>query len=452
MTWRFPAYTFSAKDIVTRKFNYNRYTMADIATLDNRISRVEDVMTLSLLEQSAINFDVRDAVTGLNRFKNGVVVDNFATHANGNVTSDQYRCGIDPIQSHLRCPQYQDQVELEEVNLTNDERTASGYRMHESGIVTLDYTDGDFISQPFATRSINVQPYMVFAHQGELVLNPPIDTWTDTNRLPDLVIQDNALFRAMNTLVGNLGPVNTVTGGWRTTGRDQRIDRTWRTNTITTTTRQARTVTDTFLTIAGSQNVRTSHGDRVTNVALAETMRTIAVRFRATDLKPKTRYFLFFDEVDISAWVSTDTIQGGYDDGLDRYAGVPNEFRGGFGQNIISDDTGTVQGVFLIPNGRPPVAGTEYSTLGAVQYQTSGATRSFNTGTRQVRITSDAQNRDDIDLLEGFADTTFVSSGVVQDMQETIVSTRIPTIGRRRTTRTERRTQEKSKLFNVPLV
>ena len=155
--------------------------------------------------------------------------------------------------------------------------------------------------------------------------DPPIDTWTDTNRLPDLVIQDNALFRAMNTLVGNLGPVNTVTGGWRTTGRDQRIDRTWRTNTITTTTRQARTVTDTFLTIAGSQNVRTSHGDRVTNVALAETMRTIPVRFRATDLKPKTRYFLFFDEVDISAWVSTDTIQGGYDDGLDRYAGVPSD-------------------------------------------------------------------------------------------------------------------------------
>ena len=113
-------------------------------------------------------------------------------------------------------------------------------------------------------------------------------------------------------------------------------------------------------------------------------MRTIPVRFRATDLKPKTRYFLFFDEVDISAWVSTDTIQGGYDDGLDRYVGVPNEFRGGFGQNIISDDTGTVQGVFLIPNGRPPVEGTEFSThKDAVQYQTSGATRSFNTGTRR---------------------------------------------------------------------
>ena len=68
--------------------------------------------------------------------------------------------------------------------------------------------------------------------------------------------------------------------------------------------------------------------------------------------------------------------------------------------------------------------------LGAVQYQTSGATRSFNTGTRQVCITSDAQNRDDIDLLEGFYDTTFVSSGVIQDMQETIVSTVfLPSVG-----------------------
>ena len=369
-----PAYTFSAKDIITTKFNYNRYTMSDIANLDNRITRVEDVMTLSLLEQSAINFDVRDAVTGLNRFKNGVVVDNFSGHINGNVTSDQYRCGVDPIQTHLRCPQYQDQVELEESNLTDDERTAAGYRIHEPGIVTLDYADGDFISQPFTTRTINLQPYMVFAHQGELRLSPSIDTWTDTNRQPDLVIQDDNMFRAINTVVGNMGPISTITGPWRTTSVNTNSNRNGRTTTTTTTVNQSRNTTNTFLTVSGSTNVRTSHGNRVTNVALSETMRTIAVRFRATDLKPKTRYFLFFDEVDISSWVSTDSIQSGFDDGLDRYIGRPNEFRGGFGQNIISDDTGTVQGVFLIPNGRPPVSGTQFSDLRNVQYQTSGAT------------------------------------------------------------------------------
>ena len=162
-----------------------------------------------------------------------------------------------------------------------------------------------------------------------------------------------------------------------------------------TTTRQARTVTDTSLTIAGSQNVRTSHGDR--GLIALQTM-SIGVH---PCHRPEAQDSLLSSSTKLtSVLVSTDTIQGGYDDGLDRYAGVPNEFRGGFGQNIISDDTGTVQ-VYPDPTVVPPLL-VPSTHPGAVQYQTSGATRSFNTGTRQVRITSDAQNREDIDLLKDY--------------------------------------------------
>ena len=82
-----PAYTFSIKNSKIRKFNYKVYQMKDIASLDRRLDRVEELVTLSILEQSALNMSVRDAVTGLDRFKNGIVVDAFIDHSKGDVNN-----------------------------------------------------------------------------------------------------------------------------------------------------------------------------------------------------------------------------------------------------------------------------------------------------------------------------------------------------------------------------
>ena len=64
-----PAYTFSMDDVTIKKYNYRRYTMKDIMDIDKRVERVENLVTLSILEQSALNMNVRDAITGLDRFK-----------------------------------------------------------------------------------------------------------------------------------------------------------------------------------------------------------------------------------------------------------------------------------------------------------------------------------------------------------------------------------------------
>ena len=54
----------------------------------------------------------------------------------------------------------------------------------------------------------------------------------------------------------------------------------------------------------------------------------------------------------------------------------------------MSDDVGTLTGVFIVPNGRPPVAESQFDgTLENIQYQTEGATRTFTTG--KVKLPSD---------------------------------------------------------------
>ena len=451
-----PAYTFSAKDIDVKKYNYPGYQMKDIAEIERRVERVEELVTLSLLEQSTLNMSVRDAVTGLDRFKNGIIVDNFSDHSRGETGTDQYRNSIDPNYTHLRPGHFTDQVEMEEVNQTDNQRTNDGYKQ-ESGIVTLDYTTRLFMQNPLATRFINLQPYSVFTYDGNLVLTPSIDTWTDTKRLPDLVIKDNSLYDAVknqNEALNRSG-IGTVWGDWNHTSTskkskhqvlrtgernrtvsDEEYDRirdqlivqgipigisaksfeqyekirkrvesggrqAIKISTTTTSEKYARKQTTTTFKTETARIQNTSYGDRVVDVALAKRMRSVPVRIQAYRLKPNTRYYLYFDDVDCSDWMSIDTMSRNFPDRKKRYRGRPNQYRKGFGFPIVSDDVGTVTGLFLIPNGRAPKAGTKFTKLGSVKYKTSGPTRSFTTGTKTIRLTSHPDNHQDLSQLKG---------------------------------------------------
>lgn len=84
-----------------RKFNNRRYTMRDIGKIAERIDRLEYYTSLTLLEQSAQDMLVQDT-TGNNRFKNGILVDSFTTHAVGNVFDLDYKIAIDPERGQLR--------------------------------------------------------------------------------------------------------------------------------------------------------------------------------------------------------------------------------------------------------------------------------------------------------------------------------------------------------------
>ena len=457
-----PAYTFNVKEIRIKKFNYKRYRMKDIANLDRRIERLEDVISLSLLEQSALNMSVRDAVTGLDRFKNGIIVDNFSGHSRGDVFHPQYRNSIDPQRDQLRAAAFTDSILVEEQMQTDEERQGLGnYASNSAGIVTVPFLNTTIIQQPFATRTVNLQPYSIFCYTGKLELDPPIDTFQQTNRLPELVIEDNTLYDALEGLTTTLNEnqmLGTYWGAWENQGTTSSSNsfvlngdsaNAWIANNrgnvigsnVNGDTRPLRvtesTTTTTFqreqwtkqLAIRTGSIQDTSYGDRVVDVALAKTMRSIAVAVYARRMRPNTRLYAFFDEVEVTDYVSPDAILPAteWPDGVARYGGVANTNPGGFGLPLVTDATGNFSGIFLIPNGRPPVEGYQWTgNLADVQYKTSGNTKSFSTGTRTFRLTSDKLNRGDKTIVETIAENNFVSSGVIQDKQETIVSTRIP--------------------------
>jgi hypothetical protein len=492
-----PPYTFSIKNAKIRKHNHHVYRMRDISAIDRRIDRLEDLVTLSLLEQSAINMSVRDAVTGLERFKNGIVVDTFRDHKKGDINSSQYRNSIDPIFTHLRAGHFTDQVELEQNNQTDLEKAGMGYRQ-TGPLLTVNYESERILQNPFATRFINLQPYTVFTFDGNMELTPSVDTWQETNRLPDLVVENDHIFNAFVGFSDEMAEsgIGTQWGDWETTGVSSSSDTvTIRnssdnpnavqnatnavrigggnvnlrggaatvigrggtpplqvTNTTTTTT-ERREQTMTRINVTTGSIDRTSYGDRVVDVSLAQTMRAKEVIFQAYRLKPNTRYYAFFDDVSVDGWCSPDLMDTNFPDGQPRYAGMGGRTNQGFGLPLISDSVGTLTGMFVIPSGRPPIAGSIFSTLAAVQYQTSGPTRSFTVGQRNFKLTSSQTNESDLSQVEGFAEAPFYAQGVFMDKQETIVATRIPEFGHTTTvvdseTRTSTTTSQEANYFD----
>ena len=86
-----PPFTFTPEDVQVERYKTQRYTMRDIGRLQDRVENVEYYTALSLLERDAESFEIQDA-NGLNRFKSGFVVDNFAGHRVGDVHNKDYQC------------------------------------------------------------------------------------------------------------------------------------------------------------------------------------------------------------------------------------------------------------------------------------------------------------------------------------------------------------------------
>lgn len=122
-----PPYTFTPKDVLVQRFKTQRFTMRDIGRIKDRLEKVESMTALSLLERDAESFEIQDA-NGLNRFKSGFVVDNFAGHRVGDTINADYQIAIDPQLNEARPVCVLRNAELTELATSDTARLAVGYQ------------------------------------------------------------------------------------------------------------------------------------------------------------------------------------------------------------------------------------------------------------------------------------------------------------------------------------
>ena len=385
-----PAYTFNTDDVNITTIDNRRYTMRDIGKLESRIKNIEYYTQLSLLEQTAINTQIQDASTGLDRFKNGIVVDSFKGHNVGDVISTEYKASVDMAEGELRPKHFADMVGLEESaeNNTDALRTTAGYQK-TGDLITLPYTHSTMLENDYATKSVNCNPFLVFQYVGDVALTPDLDEWKDVDRQPDLIVNDNNLFDTISSMAVGGNSLGTVWNEWQNnwTGRWSESSRMG--NQVTTVSGTTSSSTRTGITreIAGSNLLTQSYGDKVVDVAFIPFIRSRTISFSATRLKPNTRVYSFFDNVDVSTYV---TPTGGV-----------------LGGSILTDSVGSASGTFAIPN---------------------TSTVRFRTGERVFRLTSSSTNATDEDSVDTFADARYTARGLQVTQEETIVSTRVPII------------------------
>lgn len=120
---------------------------------------------------------------GLDRTKNGILVDNFFTHGIGDVWSPDYFISMDKVYGAAAPPVSTALTKFFNAENTN---TKTGKKF-----TTLDFTEVPAIIQPYATKSITVQPYQVAKYVGVMTMDPPADFWTDQQKAPDLVVNVN---------------------------------------------------------------------------------------------------------------------------------------------------------------------------------------------------------------------------------------------------------------------
>ena len=310
-----PPYTKEVGDIKVRQRDNRRYTMRDIGKIDRRVSNLEYYVVLNLLEKDTQTLSIRDANTGLDKFKNGFIVDQFTGHGIGDVKNEDYRVAVDSKTKTLRPMHFTSSLEVVEDLASGGERSSKPYK-RAGDLISLPYTEDDFVVNLNASRSIDVNPYKIGAFKGEITLVPEGDNWKDTDRRPDLQVTDDNNYDAIKFMADELGVTGTVWDEWQTnwTGSSSEVT-TWQTGNPNqrrqTVTGYAQTVT-TETGIQSREGIQTNltstvntqdYGDRIVDISYASYMRARPVVFITKNMKADTRVYPFFDSVSVTDYV-----------------------------------------------------------------------------------------------------------------------------------------------------
>ena len=324
-------------DLSIEKVQHRRYTMADIAGLDTRINRVEYYTSLNSLEQNANSLQISDAY-GLNRFKNGIMVDDFSSFSASDSGVTDFNANINRRTRQLTAGQDVKNFPLKNLAMVynmNSPTAASisalNYNVSRDGSVnyfTLPYTTTNIVSQKLASRTTNVNPFNTPYSKGSLSLSPNMDTWVDTTYSPALLVVDPGLqvFQrgdVTNTLA--FGDWQTIPGTTITSLQSQKsspwatisnsVGWTGGSTGLQQTTIQNSTLSSTYLTKFKEQqnnllgpynkidNTYSLNNGYINDISILPWIKPQQIVIKASNLLIKTKLYAFFDNVSVDAYV-----------------------------------------------------------------------------------------------------------------------------------------------------
>ena len=364
-------YTINDSDLTTNIISNKRFTMKDISNLENRVNKLVELTSLSLLETNTAILNVLDSA-GNNRTKSGFIADNFTNYAFSDIVNQEYRASIDQAANTLTAPFVSKNIRLffdsSDVNNVNVSR--------HGDLLTLDYTNEVLFDQNLATETMNINPFSVITGRGHMRLSPASDEWFETEYAPDRIVSggDRAIFTGEQVWTTNR---NLLMSQWYGTDGTQ--------------------------VITGSRSIREQIGDRIIDVQFIPFMRSKKIAFTVNGLRPNARYFAYFNDTSVDNWVREETEYYNYSNDDTDYGNLyksATEHPDG-ATDLYSDGNGVLHGSFFIP---------------------STSSIRFRTGEAMFKLLDISSN--DITAALSSAGATFVSTGILNIRQRTIQTVR----------------------------
>jgi len=337
------SYSVGAKSTGIKNF-----TMKDMHSLEKKIDNLSYYISLNQLEQDNQNLTVLDE-NGLNRVKNGFIVDPFNDLSLANISDPLFNAAI-PFSRKILTPSVkQFPIDLKYKSNSNASLFPSAT---DAKVATLGSDSNvNIIEQPAAT-GFRTCASNYYQYEGNGVIAPPYDVNYDTTVNP--VTIDVDMSGAFNDLIEGIQEVVPLTdvryewvdgwdpkrswwwnrhngwygrngyynwgwwGGWQTVTVDRNID------------------------ISPPENTSLSIpvGDFVSNVQFKPFIASRDVYIYMSGLRPNTRHYFYFDKQDINNHV----IPGTEVDDVNLI-----QRNGEFNDAVETDDNGVLRAVFRIP-------------------------------------------------------------------------------------------------------
>lgn len=311
--------------------NNKRFTMKDISSIEQRVSRLEYYTSLNALEKAAADLKVTSNA-GLDRFKNGIFVDPMNNHSFGRVDLPQYKVAMDETKGFAR-PFFQPEFFELEYDLASSPGTRKSGDM-----VTMDFNEELFLSQQYATdsRKLSGAPP---TYVGTLLLTP--NRWSDIEVYANPVSVNTSDRSSQAYREMSAPALCSQYGWWRTDKLASVIDA-----VLTESSSAVETLRDkTKLTAESTYSLNDNVSQSTT---IQSFIRARELAFRAYGLKPYTDYYLYIDDVESSELTAPGDIDLS-SDLTDERAVVRTAI---WGTQLQSNSRGELAGKLTIPGFR----------------------------------------------------------------------------------------------------
>jgi len=341
------------------------FTMAEIGNIKDEVRRIQYYTSLNLLEQQSLNLVIPTAAnSSLDRFKNGILVDNFQDKTIGSILDAEFKAGYNKATKTVAPKTKSNVVDITPNSYANTVKTGD--------LITLTYDHIAHLQQRSATKSRNAAEAF-WQFRGTVNLYPNYDNFMDVRHPPendfhvelDLTLGTSSLLNSIRDIEAIQAPRTDVIGDTSATSHagtttstsvtgTRTVPTSGGTNSVQTTQTEVVESFNTIRTITrqnsqnqfNTQEVKNTQsvGEFVRDISFNPYIREQFIYFHVVGLKQNTRHYAYFDAKDVNANTQPATVAT-----TDTIAQDNFRVTGAKGANLVSSNTGELFGVFHLP-------------------------------------------------------------------------------------------------------